>query len=86
MLEHGLVAIIATDAHDTAHRPPSMSAAIDAIAARLGHAVARRLCVENPLKVLRGDRTGMAVRRPIRATPREEPPPRPRRRFWGWFS
>ena len=36
MVERGLVALVATDAHDTARRPPSMSAAVDAIAARLG--------------------------------------------------
>ena len=84
MVERGLVAMVATDAHDTAHRPPSMTGAVDAIAARLGHAVARRLCVENPLKVLRGDRTGLAVRR--QATPRDRPPPRPRRGIWGWFT
>ncbi len=85
MIEQGLVAIVATDAHDVTHRPPSMSAAIDAIAGRYGHAIARRLCVENPLKVLRGDRTGLAVRRQIRAAPREGSTP-PRRRFWGWFT
>ena len=85
MIEQGLVAIVATDAHDVKLRPPSMSAAIDAIAGRYGHAIARRLCLENPLKVLRGDRTGLAVRRLTQAAPREVPPPR-RRRFWDWFT
>jgi protein-tyrosine phosphatase len=87
MIEQGLVAIVATDAHDVKMRPPSMSAAIDAIAGRYGHAVARRLCVENPLKVLRGDRAGLAAaRRQARPTQREPQLPPRRRRFWGWFS
>ena len=84
MIEQGLVSLIATDAHDADRRPPSMTAAIDAIAARLGHAVARRLCVENPLKVLRGDRTGWALRRP--AQPARPPAKPPRRGILGWFS
>ncbi len=74
MVEQGLVAMVATDAHDAKQRPPSMTAAIDAIAARLGHAVARRLCVENPLKVLRGDRAGLAVRRPAASARAPRPP------------
>ena len=86
MIEQGLVAIVATDAHDVDRRPPSMSAAIDAIAGRLGHAVARRLCLENPLKVLGGDRTGLTARRPAARPATKETAARPRRRMWGWFS
>lgn len=51
-VEAGWVSLIATDAHDVAQRAPLMSAAIDAIAARLGHALVRRLCVANPQAVL----------------------------------
>ena len=79
MVEAGLVGLVATDAHDTAGRRPSMTAAIDAIAGRLGHAVARRLCIENPSRVLAGQRTGWPARRAV------PPPPPPRRRRWGWF-
>jgi protein-tyrosine phosphatase len=54
LLEAGLVSIIASDAHNTEDRPPSMTGAIAAISSRLGHAAARRVCIENPLRVLRG--------------------------------
>ncbi len=83
MLEQGLIALVATDAHDVKQRPPSMTAAIDAIAARCGHAVARRLCIENPLKVLNGDRAGWAARRPVAS---REPAGRPKRGLLRWFS
>lgn len=48
-------ALVATDAHDTDFRRPRMSAAIDRIAERLGHVAARRVCIENPLRVLAGE-------------------------------
>lgn len=56
LLEAGTVAIIATDAHDTQRRPPSMTAAAQLIERRLGFAAARLVCVENPLRVLQGRR------------------------------
>ncbi len=46
--------LVATDAHDTAGRGPRMSQAIDAIARRLGHLRAKRACIDNPLRMLRG--------------------------------
>ena len=46
-------AVVATDAHDPARRPPRLTAAIDAIAERLSHPVARRLCITNPGRVLK---------------------------------
>jgi protein-tyrosine phosphatase len=51
LIEAGAVALIASDAHDHQNRPPRMTAAIKAISARLGHAVARRLCIENPYRI-----------------------------------
>jgi protein-tyrosine phosphatase len=54
LISANIVSLIATDAHDPVHRPPMMNVAIDALAKRLGHAVARRLCIENPLAVLEG--------------------------------
>ena len=48
---HAAGTLVATDAHDVDRRPPRMTAAIDAIAERLGHPVARRLCIENPALV-----------------------------------
>ena len=54
MLQRGWVSLVATDAHDTLRRPPRMTAAADAISKQFSHAVARRLCVENPARVLGG--------------------------------
>lgn len=51
-LSSGQADLVATDAHNTGGRAPRMSAAIDAIAERLGHLVARRVCIENPARVL----------------------------------
>lgn len=48
-------ALVATDAHDTDFRRPRMSEAVDRIAERLGHVAARRVCIENPLRVLAGE-------------------------------
>jgi protein-tyrosine phosphatase len=49
----GNAAFVATDAHDTERRPPCMTQAIEAIERRLGIDMARRVCVENPARVLR---------------------------------
>lgn len=54
-LQKGLVHLIASDAHDVRRRPPRMGMAIDAISRELTHLLARRLCMENPLRVLRGE-------------------------------
>jgi protein-tyrosine phosphatase len=53
-LAFGWVSLVATDAHGAHGRYPGMSAAIDRLAARMGHALARRLCLENPDAVLAG--------------------------------
>lgn len=53
-LETGQAALVASDAHDVDRRPPRMTEAIRLIAARLGEDVARRVCGENPLRVLQG--------------------------------
>jgi protein-tyrosine phosphatase len=80
MLERGWVALVATDAHDAVRRPPRMTAAAQAISARFSHAVARRLCVENPLRVLRGEPVvGFAARAGARAAAGAVAGLRPRR-------
>ena len=50
----GAAALVATDAHDIDVRRPRMSAAMDLIDERLGHEATRRVCIENPLRVLTG--------------------------------
>ena len=62
-LGSGLVSFVATDAHGVAIRPPRMAAAADAIVERLGHAVARRVCIENPNRVLRGEEIALSLQR-----------------------
>jgi protein-tyrosine phosphatase len=53
-LESGFTGIVATDAHDTKHRCPSMKAAFKWITQKLGQDAARRLCIENPKRVIEG--------------------------------
>ena len=48
----GAASFVATDAHDTTRRPPCMTQVIDEIERRLGAAVAKRVCLENPARVL----------------------------------
>ena len=50
----GWVAFVATDAHDLRGRRPRTRAAFREISAELGETVARRVCIENPLRVLEG--------------------------------
>jgi protein-tyrosine phosphatase len=54
LLNSGWVAFVATDSHDTHFRRPRMGAAFQLISARLGKDVARRVCIENPLRVVEG--------------------------------
>ena len=54
-LEEGGVALLASDAHDISVRKPLMSAAIEALTERLGYLEAKRICIDNPLRVLKGE-------------------------------
>ncbi len=63
-IESGIVSLVAGDAHCADRRPPRMTAAIERITERFGHAIARRLCVENPLRIARRE----PLIAPIRAT------------------
>jgi protein-tyrosine phosphatase len=55
MASGGMVSLIATDAHD-ASRPPLMTAALEILSQQLGRDFARTVCLENPLRVFRGER------------------------------
>jgi protein-tyrosine phosphatase len=55
LIEGGLVHFIASDAHDTKHRPPVMDAAYRYIAREYGKACAETLFVGNPSAALVGD-------------------------------
>jgi protein-tyrosine phosphatase len=56
LVHAGLVSIIATDAHDHLQRPPLMTEALEVLQAELGDAYARTVCLENPYRVLNGER------------------------------
>jgi len=54
LLSLGYTSFVATDSHDLRGRRPRMRAAFESISARLGRAMARLVCIENPLRVLQG--------------------------------
>jgi len=53
-LRRGHAQIVATDAHNCKVRAPRMSEAFRLISSRIGVSTARRVCIENPKKVLEG--------------------------------
>jgi protein-tyrosine phosphatase len=53
-LERGWVSVIASDAHDTAERPPRIAPGRDAAAKIVGEEEARRLTQDTPLRIVRG--------------------------------
>ena len=55
LLKHDAVHVIATDAHDTDHRPPVLSAGRDAVAKIVGIDVARALVEDNPAAIVAGE-------------------------------
>ena len=78
-LEAGQASIVATDAHDVERRPPCITAAIDAIERRLGTDVARRVCIENPSRVVVQPQPSAAAQAPASAAPAMTV----KRRKWG---
>jgi protein-tyrosine phosphatase len=54
LLSSGMACFVATDCHNLDDRRPCMRAAFHRIDDRLGKAVARLVCIENPLRVLKG--------------------------------
>jgi protein-tyrosine phosphatase len=75
-LTRGQAHLIASDAHDTRMRPPRMTPALDRVERRLGQAIARQLCIDNPIRVLRGDNlltpqaaTTATAQQPVLAVP-----------------
>ena len=57
LLQKGLVHIVASDAHDTEHRPPQLRAAYEYVAAIAGVPTAELLFVMNPQATLTGEPT-----------------------------
>lgn len=54
LLRRGWTSFVASDAHDVSGRRPRMQAAFEQISTRLGQAMARLVCIENPFRVLQG--------------------------------
>ena len=54
LLSSGLICLVATDSHNLNGRRPCISAAFEHISDRLGETFARSVCIENPLRVLKG--------------------------------
>ena len=55
LLKMGWVSFVATDAHNLSGRRPRMKAAFHQIRTRLGHSMAKLVCIENPIRVLQGE-------------------------------
>lgn len=55
LLEEDLIHVVASDAHDTKHRPPDLGEAYDWLAKERSEALAETLCVRNPGAVLRSE-------------------------------
>jgi protein-tyrosine phosphatase len=74
LLQKGLVHIVASDAHDTKHRPPSLKEAYEYVAKQSGAERAALLFVTNPGATLTGD--------PVETYVAAAPPPKKWYRFW----
>ena len=53
-LTSGWARLVATDSHDINSRRPKMRAAYKLITAKLGEGLANQVCIENPLRVIKG--------------------------------
>jgi protein-tyrosine phosphatase len=54
LIRAGLVALVATDAHDAVQRPPLLTAAIERLTQQVGHEATRTIAIDNPLRVIEG--------------------------------
>jgi protein-tyrosine phosphatase len=62
LLGRGLVHVIASDAHDCEHRPPTLASAYDALARAYGAGTVTPLFVDNPRAVIEGETIDIEVR------------------------
>ena len=62
LLHRGLVHVVASDAHDCVHRPPSLNAAYEAMANEYGERTVGPLFVEHPHAIIAGDTLDVDVR------------------------
>jgi protein-tyrosine phosphatase len=55
LLSRGVVNVLASDAHSVGQRRPRWIEAAREVTARLGESEMRRLCIENPRRILNGE-------------------------------
>lgn len=55
LVEAGVAGLVASDAHGAQQRPPRMGEALALVSRVMGEEVARRICLENPWRVLKGE-------------------------------
>ena len=55
LIKHGLVHVIASDCHDVTERPANLAQAARVIEKKFGEAAAKRLCFENPLRIIHNE-------------------------------
>ena len=89
-VDEGLIHFIASDAHDTKHRPFGMRDAYDTICDMAGEKLADLVCCENPARVFEGDdvKGGLVGKNSRRSTQkRTKNRPKQRKGFVsGWFG
>ena len=89
-VDEGLIHFIASDAHDTKHRPFGMREAYDTICDMAGEELADLVCCENPARVFEGDDVkGGLVGKNSRRSTQKRTKNRPKQRKGlgsGWFG
>ena len=89
-VDEGLIHFIASDAHDTKHRPFGMRDAYDTICDMAGEKLADLVCCENPARVFEGDDVkGGIVGKNERRSTQKRPKNRPKQRKGfgaSWFG
>lgn len=67
LLRRGMVHVIASDAHDTEHRPPRLDLAHEILVREMGEDAARLLLVENPGAIVSGEKVWMAAQGTVKS-------------------
>jgi protein-tyrosine phosphatase len=90
-VDEGLIHFIASDAHDTKHRPFGMREAYDTICDMAGEKLADLVCCENPARVFEGDDvkgglSGKTARRYTQKRAKKQSKQRKKSFGFGWFG
>jgi protein-tyrosine phosphatase len=90
-VDEGLIHFIASDAHDTKHRPFGMQEAYDTICDMAGEKLADLVCCENPARVFEGDdvKGGLVdktARRSTQKRAKKQSKQRKKGFGFGWFG